>query len=58
VLTKTKQYFSSNKEFKAFIQSWKALINLSTTIEYQDQLAKFETRFSLTPAALRYVKQT
>jgi hypothetical protein len=58
MLTKTKRYFSSNKEFKAFIQSWKALINSSTTIEYHDQLAKFETRFSLTPTTLRYVKQT
>jgi hypothetical protein len=34
VLAKTKQYFSSNEEFEAFIQSWKSLINLSTIIEY------------------------
>jgi hypothetical protein len=58
VLTKTKQYFSLNKEFEAFIQSWKELINSTIIVEYKDQLAKFETRFSLTPAALRYVKQT
>jgi hypothetical protein len=59
VLAKTKQYFSSNEEFEAFIQSWKKLINSSTVIEYQDQLAKFETNFSqIAPAALRYIKQT
>jgi hypothetical protein len=53
VLAKTKQYFSSNEEFEAFIQSWKKLINSSTIIEYQDQLAKFETNFSqIVPAAL------
>jgi histone-lysine N-methyltransferase SETD2 len=34
VLAKTKQYFSLNKEFEAFIQSWKSLINSSTTIKY------------------------
>jgi hypothetical protein len=58
VLAKTKQYFSSNEEFEAFIQSWKSLINSTTEVEYKDQLAKFETRFSHTPASLRYVKQT
>jgi hypothetical protein len=59
VLAKTKQYFSSNEEFEAFIQSWKSLINSSTAVEYEDQLAKFETRFSqIAPAALRYVKGT
>jgi hypothetical protein len=59
VLAKTKQYFSSNDEFEAFIQSWKSLINSSSTFEYQDQLAKFETNFSqIAPAALRYIKNT
>jgi hypothetical protein len=59
VLAKTKQHFSSNEEFEAFIQSWKSLINSSTIIEYQNQLAKFETNFSqIAPAALRYVKDT
>jgi histone-lysine N-methyltransferase SETD2 len=58
VLAKTKQYFSSNEEFEAFITSWKDLINSSTTVEYKDRLAKFETSFSLAPAALRYVKDT
>jgi hypothetical protein len=58
VLAKTKQYFSSNEEFEAFMKLWKELINSSTIVEYKDRLAKFETRFSLTPAALRYVKQT
>jgi hypothetical protein len=58
VLAKTKQYFSSNEEFKAFMKSWKELINSSTIFDYNNQLAKFETRFSLTPAALRYVKET
>jgi hypothetical protein len=58
VLAKTKQYFSSSEEFETFMQSWRSLINLSTIVEYKDQLAKFETRFSLAPAALRYVKQT
>lgn len=58
VLAKTKQYFSSNEEFEVFIKSWKDLINSSTIVEYKDQLAKFETRFSLAPTALRYVKDT
>jgi hypothetical protein len=59
VLAKTKQYFSSNEEFEAFILSWKSLINSSSVIEYQDKLAKFETNFSqIAPAALRYIKQT
>jgi hypothetical protein len=58
VLAKTKQYFSSNEEFEAFMKLWKELIISSTIVEYKDRLAKFETRFSLTPAALRYVKQT
>lgn len=58
VLAKTKQYFSLNEEFEAFIKSWKELINSSSIVEYKDQLAKFKTRFSLTPAALRYVKET
>jgi histone-lysine N-methyltransferase SETD2 len=34
VLAKTKQYFSSNEEFEAFILSWKSLINSSSVIEY------------------------
>jgi histone-lysine N-methyltransferase SETD2 len=58
VLAKTKQNFSSNEEFEAFIKSWKELINPSTIGEYEAQLAKFETRFSLNTPALRYVKQT
>jgi hypothetical protein len=58
MLAKTKQYFSSNKEFEAFIQSWRSLINSSSIVEYNDQLAKFEIRFSFAPAALRYVKET
>jgi hypothetical protein len=37
---------------------WKELINSSTIFDYNNQLAKFETRFSLTPAAIRYVKET
>jgi hypothetical protein len=51
-----KQYFSLNEEFEAFIKLWKELINSSTIVEYEAQLAKFETRFSLAPAALRYMK--
>jgi hypothetical protein len=58
VLAKSKQYFSSNEEFEAFMKLWKELINSSTISDYNNQLAKFETRFSLTPAALRYVKET
>jgi hypothetical protein len=58
VVAKTKHFFSSNEEFEAFIKTWKELINSSTILEYQNQIAKFETRFSQTPAALRYIKQT
>lgn len=59
VLAKTKQYFSLNEEFEAFIKSWKELINSSTIDEYEDQLAKFETQFGqVAPGALRYVKGT
>jgi len=58
VLAKTKKYFSSNEEFEAFIKLWKDLINSSTIVEYKDRLAKFESSFSSTAAALRYVKDT
>jgi hypothetical protein len=47
-----------NKDFEAFMKLWKELINLSTIVKYKDRLAKFETRFSYTLAALRYLKQT
>jgi hypothetical protein len=59
VLAKSKQYFSSNEEFEAFIKLWRKLINSTTIFEYQDQLAKFEAKFShIAPAALRYIKET
>ena len=58
IFANTKQYFSSNEEFVAFVRSWKDLINSSTIVEYNDQLAKFEVRFCLAPAALQYVKET
>lgn len=59
MLAKTKQYFSSNEEFEAFIKSWKELINSSNIDEYNAQLAKFTTQFNqIAPNALRYIQST
>lgn len=59
VLARAKQYFTSNEQFEAFIQSWKEFINSSNSIEYEDLLAKFMTKYSrVAPAALRYIQGT